>query len=478
MQRLCWPLALVVAGCASEPLLAPQAPAADRYTAGPRLERTGPASGVPAQSFVYGQDIPGQWWTLFRSPELDALVRQALEGSPTLARAGAKLRQAQEDRSARDGARLPQVDAKLSANRVDLDPRSLDAPALPIATPFNLFFAGVSVSYDFDFFGATRHELAALQAEVDRQGHELRAAQLTLAANVVTAAIREASLRERIALAREIVALHERQLGILERLARIGTASEAQVSAQRAELARSRAALPDLQRDLDHVRHRLAVYTGQPPGAARLPEFRLESLQLPAQLPVTLPSELARRRPDIRAAEALLHQAGERVGVATAHLYPRIALSANVGSLAAHAGDLFGGGTAFYLLGASLAQPLFRGGELQARRRAAIAAYEQASAAWREAVLRGLQEVADVLRALEHDAQRLRARAEVAAEAARQRDILVARHRAGGVSDYAVIEAERQVAAARLERTQAEADRLADSAALLQALGGGWQDAP
>jgi NodT family efflux transporter outer membrane factor (OMF) lipoprotein len=355
-----------------------------------------------------------------------------------------------------------------------VDPKSLDVSSLPVKTPLNLYLASVGVSYTLDIFGSTRRELEALQADVDYQRYELEAARLMLAGNVVTAAIREASLREQIAATDEIVALQQRRLGIVERLERIGTAAQGDVVAHRLELAQSRALLPELQRQLEQVRHRLAVYTGQAPGAAQLPQFRLAELQLPTELPLSVPSQLARQRPDIRAAEALLQQAGERVGVATANLYPQIVLSANVGSLATQAGDLFGGGTLFYLLGASLTQPLFRGGELQAKRRASLAAYEQAAAAYQQVVLQGLQNVADVLRALQADALRLSERAAAAAQAQRAHDIAKSRYQAGGISYYALLDAERKLQTAQFDRTQAMADRYADSAALLQALGGGW----
>ena len=296
-----------------------------------------------------------------------------------------------------------------------------------------------------------------------------------LAGNVVTAAIREASLREQIASTEAIVAVQGRQLAITERLQQLGTAAQADVVAQRIDLAQTRATLPELQRQLEQVRHRLAVYTGQPPGAAQLPQFRLADLQLPAELPLSLPSDLARQRPDIRAAEALLQQAGARVGVATANLYPQITLSATVGSIgSSNGGDLFAAGSGFYLLGAGLTQPLFRGGELQARRRAALAAYEQAGAAYREVVLQGLQNVADVLRALQADAKKLEDRADAATQAEAYHDIAAGRYQAGAISHYALLDAQRKLHATLLERTQAVADRYADSAALLQALGGGW----
>jgi NodT family efflux transporter outer membrane factor (OMF) lipoprotein len=220
------------------------------------------------------------------------------------------------------------------------------------------------------------------------------------------------------------------------------------------------------------------VYTGQAPGGAQLPEFRLSELQLPSELPLSLPSELARRRPDIRAAEALLHQAGARVGVATANLYPQITLSANVGSLASDTGELFSSGNDFTILLGSLTQPIFHGGELRARRRSAIAAYEQAGAAYREAVLQGFRNVADVLRALHADAEILEQRAEAESQARQYYEISSKRFETGGVSLYFLLDAQRRYLDTSLDRTRAVADRQADSAALLQALGGGWWNAP
>jgi NodT family efflux transporter outer membrane factor (OMF) lipoprotein len=478
MKRAVAFVTIALAGCAGEPLHAPDVPTAAGYTAAPLAAQTASAPGVrggDAQVFAWGRDIPAEWWTLFGSPALDRLVRRALDGSPTLARAGAKLREAEEQREARTGeTRYPRVDAKLSANRVDVQPEAIGARALPVATPLNLYLASVGVSYHFDFFGATRNELEGLRRQVDAERFELEAARLMLAGNVVTAAIREASLREQIAIAGELVVLQERRLAIVERLESIGSAAHADVEAQRLELAETRALVPELERQLAQVRHRLAVYVGEAPGAAQLPELRLAELRLPAELPVSLPSELARQRPDIRASEALLARAAANVGVANANLYPQLTLSATLGSLTTHPGDLFSGGTAFSLLGASLTQPLFRGGALQAEKRAAVAAYDQSAAAYRDVVLRGLQDVADVLRALDSDAAKLAERAHAADAARSQHAIAAARFEAGGVSQLALLDVERRLRSALLDRTQAVADRYADSAALLQALGGGW----
>lgn len=458
-------LAAALAACAHEPPPVQEMAVPQGYTATP----------VGGVSFAGGADVPAQWWTLFRSPALDALVRQALANSPTQARAQARLRQAEAELEARTGAtQHPRVDAKLSANRVDVQPESLGLTQLPVPMPLNLYLASVSVSYTFDFFGATRNELDALRAEVEHQRFEGEAARLMLAGNVVTTAIRAAALREQLADSDAIIALQERQLAIAERLEQIGTLAQGDLAAQRRDLAQARAGLPELRRQLEQARHRLAIYTGTPPGAAEIAPLRLADLQAPAELPLSLPAQLTRQRPDVRAAEAVLQAASARVGVATAQLYPQVTLSANFGSLAARGSDLFGGGTGFYLLGASLAQPLFRGGELQARRRAAIAAYEQAGAAWQETVLQGWREVADVMRALEADAEKVRRRDEALKEAQRLQEIAADRYRAGGISNHALLDAQRRLHAAQLDRTQAIADRHADAAALLHALGGGW----
>jgi NodT family efflux transporter outer membrane factor (OMF) lipoprotein len=465
MKKICCVFTIAMTACSTQPVRPPEMPAVTQYTSTP----------VAGQVFASGQDMPAQWWTLFQSPALDALVRQELDNSPTIAQATARLRQVQEQRVARAGtAWFPRVDAKLSANRIDIEQQGLDGINLPIATPLDLYLATVSVSYNLDLFGAARNELRALQSEIDHEGFQLEATRLALAANVVTAAIREASLREQIAAVEQMISNQQNRLAIVEKLEQLGTAAGADVVAQRLDLAEVRVLLPELKRQLEQVRHRLAVYTGQAPGAAQLPEFRLAEIQLPAQLPLSVPAEIARQRPDIRAAEALLEQAGARVGVATANLYPQIMLTATGGSISTNSGDLFGDGTLFSLLGASLTQPLFHGRELAARRRAAVAGYEQAAAAYQQVVLEGLQDVADVLRALEADTQKVQERTEAASQALRFRDIMSARHEVGGVSQYTLLDAERRLQSAVIDRIQAVADRYADSAALLQALGGGW----
>jgi NodT family efflux transporter outer membrane factor (OMF) lipoprotein len=453
----------------------PEGPMVSRYTPEPLPQPTDAgAAGGGTQAFVEGGALPAEWWTVFECPALDALVRQALTDSPTLAGAQAKLQRAREDLESGKGVRLPQADLRVSATRVNIDPQSFDVDRLPIDMPFTLYDVSARVSYTLDLFGRNRRELEGLAAVVDYQRFQLEAARLTIAGNVVTAAIREASLRQQIDRTREVVDLEEKMLAIAERRERLGAIPRIEVAAQRSETAESRAALPDLERRLAGTRNRLAVLLGRAPGEASLPEFHLDDLKLPAELPLSLPSELARQRPDIMAAEALLHEASARVGAATADLYPHITLSATGGSLSTIFSNLLSSGTWFSLLGGTLMQPIFHGGELRAEKRAAVAAFDEAGATYREVLLTGFQDVADVLVALDADAKRLRDRSESAAAAKTILDVTSQRYESGGVSHIELLEAQRRLQRTRIEETRALADRYADSAALFQALGGGW----
>jgi len=466
------------AGCMVGPKFhQPAVPNAARYTSWPQPERT-IATDVPggqAQQLSEDQVIHADWWMLFHSEALNKLVSEALAASPTLAEAEAKLRQSQEDLHAQAGSTLyPQVDGTLSATREKLDLQSFGLTSVPNVGPFTLYNAAVDVSYTLDIFGANRRELEAIRAEVDYQRFEFEAARLSLVANVVTAAIREASLRDQIATTESLIAAEDQQLVITQGRYRLGGVALLDVKSQHTQVAQTRASLPPLQKSLAQTRHQLAVYLGRPPGSADIPDIHLNDLTLPVMLPITLPSALVRQRPDIRAAEALLHQASANVGMATANRYPKIVLSAGLGSQALSASKLFGSGSEVWNVGASLTQPLFHGGELRAKQRSAVAAYDQASAAYQQVVLQSFQNVADVLRALESDAKTLHELADASAQARDAYKITVAQQQIGGVSQLALLDAERQYLQTSLQQVQATADRYADSAALLQALGGGW----
>ncbi len=468
--------AAALTGCAVGPdFRSPSAPAVTAYTATPLQPETAAVAGAggEAQRLVPGGEIPEQWWRLFRSEPLDRLIRQALVDSPTLAAAQAKLRQAQENLRSRKGTVFyPKVDGNFSWNREQISGASFGEPGTSFA--LTLYDASVSVSYALDLFGGGRRELEGLGAQVGYQRFQLEGAHLTLTANIVTAAVQEASLRARIETTRELLALQKTQLELVDEQLRLGAVPVTDLLAQQAQIAQLTATLPPLEKELEQTRHRLAVLAGRFPGDGGLPVFALDEMQLPQELPVSLPSALVRQRPDIRGAEEILHAASADVGVATANLYPQITLTGSLGSQATHIEKLFTSGTSVWGLGAGLLQPIFHGGELTAKRRAAIAAYDAAAAQYRDTVLQAFQNVADVLRALSDDAAALKALTE--AEKAAQESFEAAREqfRLGAVSYLTLLNAERQYQEARLAVVPARAARFADTAALFQALGGGW----
>jgi NodT family efflux transporter outer membrane factor (OMF) lipoprotein len=453
----------------------PDAPAVGLYTEKPQPEQTEAVQvrGGEAQRFEVGAKISAEWWTLFGSPELDGLMRTALSGHPTLAAAQAALRQAEENLNAQYAVLYPSVDAGLSARRQRISGASFGNPALP-GSVFNLYNASVNVSYAIDVAGGARRELEALQAGIDFQRFQLEAAYLSLTANIATTAFREASLREQIRATREILDLQERGMQLVEKQFVIGAVSRADVLAQRAPLAATRASVPPLEKALAQTRNQLAVLVGRFPGEAGLPELDLSAFQLPQNLPLSLPSDLVRQRPDIRAAETVLRQTNARIGVAQALMFPQLTLSGGYGRAATRISDLFDPGTQIWNIGASLLQPIFHAGQLQARKRGAEAAYDQAFAQYQQTVLGAFQNVADVLFALEFDAVALKAQAEAETAARESLEMTQKQFEFGSTSYLALLLAQRQFEQARIGLVQAQAARYADTAALFQALGGGW----
>jgi len=467
----------MLAGCAVGPdFRTPKPPDVQAYTPIPLPTATvaAPVSGGDVQRFIAGQDIPGEWWSLFRDEGLDRLIRRGLAESPTLAAAEATLRQARENLSALVGSAFyPSFDADISAERQQISGASFGQPNSTFS-PFTLYNASVRVSYVLDLFGGARRAVEGLEAQLDFQRFQLEGAYLSLTANIVTAAVKEAALRAQVRVTRDILALQEKQLALVEEQFRLGGVARSDILAQQAELAQIRTTLPPLEKELGQTRHQLAVLSGRFPSDADLPAFDLEKLRLPQELPVSLPSSLVRQRPDIRAAEALLHAASAQVGVATANLYPQLTLTGSLGSETAELGNIFSAGSAVWSLGAGLLQPLFHGGELNARRRAAVAAYDQAAALYRETILQAFRNVADVLRALDSDAATLKAQAEAEAAARDTFELTRQQFQLGAVTYLSLLNAERQYQQARISLVQAQAARFADTAALFQALGGGW----
>jgi NodT family efflux transporter outer membrane factor (OMF) lipoprotein len=472
-------IGLWLAGCSVGPDFKTPAPARPIDAQSPYLPTPLPAAtasasapGGAAQRFVNGQDIPAMWWQVYRSPALDALIRSALEASPTLASAQAALRQARESYEADAGAKLlPSIDGQLGVTRQRL---SQVAAGVPGGTEYTVYAASLNVSYTIDAFGSTRRELEGLRAAVDYQTYQVEAAYLSLTANVVATAIQEASLRAQLKATADVIDAESKALTVISKQAELGAIAKSTVLTQRALLAQSRATVPALEKALSQTRYQLAVFAGRLPSEKDLPEFDLASLELPLDLPVSLPSELTRQRPDVRASEALLHEASAQIGVATAALYPQITLSGSGGSQSLEFGKLFSAGTAAWSLGAGLVQPIFNGGALQAKRRAAIAAYDQAQAQYQQVVLGAFQGVANSLRALDSDADALRAQAEAESLARESLDLVNRQYKLGAVSYLSLLDSQRTYQQTRIALVQAQAARYADTAALFQALGGGW----
>jgi len=291
---------------------------------------------------------------------------------------------------------------------------------------------------------------------------------------VTTTVFREASLREQIRATREIGESLDRQVQLAEKQFALGAISRSDVLGQRAQLAQTRANLPPLEKALAQTRNQLAVLIGKFPGEARLPELNLSTFRLPQSLPVSLPSDLVRQRPDIRAAETVLHQTNAQIGVAQALMFPQLTLSGSYGFASTNTGSLFDPGTQLWSIGASLLQPIFHAGQLQARKRGAVAAYDQAFAQYQETVLSAFQNVADVLLALEFDAATLKAQAEAEAAARESLEVTLGQLKFGAANYVTLLNAQRQYEQAKIGLVQAQAARYADTAALFQALGGGW----
>ena len=451
----------VFSGCAPGPRFqTPEAPKCESFGA------------VSAECSTELQ-IPESWWEVFQCKALNVAVSEALEKSPTQAQALARLTQAQEEFRAQSGAtEFPAVDAGLSAKRQKVNPEAMGMENAPVPDPFSVYQASVSISYDLDLFGRNRRVLEGLKAKVDQREFEWDAARQTLAANVVLAFVRRAEAAERMAAARDVVAARSVQFAMAEERRKAGGMSSLDLERQGLLLEQAKLSLPSMENQEAQLRRQLAVYLGREPGEVLPDGVELSTLHLPDELPLRLPSELARRRPDIRAAEAVWHLACANVGVATANLYPQFTLSASLGSQTTDLGDLLNN-LNVWSVGGALMQPVFHGGALRAKKRAAVAAYDEAAAAYRQTVLRGLQEVADVLGALEADARTMETQAAVLERTATAEEIARRQNEAGGLSRMALLDETIRLRQAQSENARAQAARMADAAALFHALGFG-----
>ena len=466
-------LLLFLAGCAVGPdFVRPTPPEFDHYTQGAQPAGTIAADGR-AQRFVPGRAPVADWWRLFVSPKLDAVMDEALVNNPNIQAAQASLRQSQDNLRAGYGVFYPQLDAGFGASREKFSPASFGS-----STPssiFNLFTLSATVSYALDVFGGERRAVEGLQAQVDVQRATLIGTYLTLSGNIVNTMIARAAYVEQIAATEQIITLVKEQVGITETQAHAGTVPYANVLSLQSQLASFEASLPPLKQNLSHADHLLATLAGRAPAQWTPPQVALADLTLPAEVPVSLPSELVHQRPDILAAEAQIHSAGADIGVATAALFPSFTLNGTYGQNSTSMNNLFTSSGNFWSIGADVSAPLFHGGTLWFKRKAAQEEYQQTLATYRQTVLAALAQVADALRALEHDAEALQAQRQALETAEEALRLIQANYQAGIVNYLQILTANGQYQQARIGYLQAQAQRLQDTVALFTALGGGWR---
>lgn len=463
----------LLAGCASGPdFKSPAAPTTESYTheAQPVQTVSSPGAHGGAQRFVQAHTVETQWWKAFGSAKLSALIETAMENSPTLASAQARLRQAEEAYAARTGSTAyPQVDANLNAQRQHASPAAQGQTGS--ARTFDLYNASVGVRYNFDLAGGNRRALEALTAQADYQRYQLEGAQLSLAANIAVNAILQARIAAQIEASDAILRTQQEQLAVAMERVRLGEAAPDDILALQAQLEQTRAGIPALRNLHQQSTHLLSVLSGRAPGESGQPSFTLDDFTLPSDLPLVVPSELVRRRPDIRASEALLHAANAEYGVAVARLYPQLNLSANIGSQALSSGSLFGSGSLVWGLVGQLTQPVFNPG-LPAEKRAALAAFDAAAANYQGVVLESLRKVADVLRSIENDAQVLAAQTASNRAAEELLSSMQRKYQLGAASYLQLLIAQQQAHQSSINLIAAQAQRLSDTVSLFQAMGG------
>jgi NodT family efflux transporter outer membrane factor (OMF) lipoprotein len=491
-------VATLAASCAVGPRYhRPEAPENADYAPAPLLETSAsaPIHGGEAQRLVSGRDIPFEWWELFRSPALNALVERAFRANPTIAFAQAALVQAQELVYAQQGYFFPTIAANydferqkiagnltldnvpgVEGNGDNLLPPVQDPNNYPHTHPlsYSLHTAQLTVGFVPDVFGANWRQVETLAAQTDAQRFALEATYVTLASNVVAAAIQEASLRAQLEATRRIIEADTKSLQILRDQFRLGLAMRIEVAAEEAALGQAKMLLPPLQRQFEQTRDLIRALVGNLPNQEVPETFEIDALQLPSELPVSLPAKIIEQRPDVRAAEAQLHAANAQVGVAVAAMLPQFSITGNAGGNADQFSWMFRSGGPFWTIVGGVSQPLFEGGTLLHRKRAAKAALQQAAAQYQSTVIAAYQNVADTLHASLSDAEALSLDVEAENSAKVTYDLTRRQMEVGYANYLALLSAQNAYNQALLTRVQAQATRYGDTIALFQALGGGW----
>jgi NodT family efflux transporter outer membrane factor (OMF) lipoprotein len=491
-------VAALASGCAVGPNFhKPAAPAGAAYAPSPLPEASAsaPIHGGEAQHYIAGRDIPFEWWELFQSPALNSLIDKAFKANPTIAAAQAALAQAQETVRAQQGYFFPSIGATYQAERhkisgnltndqapgVQGNGDNLSAPlqtpgVAPYTAPLYYSFqtAELTVGFVPDVFGSNRRQVESLAAQTEAQRFALEATYITLASNVAAAAIQEASLRAQIQATTEIIAADEKSLRILRDQFRLGQVMRIDVAAEETALAQAKATLPPLQLQFEQTRDLIRALVGNLPNEEVPETFELNALTLPPEMPLSLPAKIIAQRPDVRAAEAQLHAANAQVGVAVAAMLPTFPITGSYGGNADQFSWLFRSGGPFWNLVGDVTQPIFQGGTLLHKKRAAQQNLKQAAAQYQGAVITAYQNVADTLHASLSDADTLAAQVDVENAAKLTYDLTRRQMESGYINYLTLLSAQTAYQQALINRVQAQATRYGDSVALFQALGGGW----
>jgi len=491
-------VAMLAASCAVGPNFhTPEAPADAGYSSVPLPEASSSTQvhGGEVQHYLPGRDIPFQWWQLFQCPALNSLIEKAFKANPTITAAQAALAQAQELVYAQQGFYYPSVGATYQGERHKIAGNLTNdqAPGVqgngdnllaPLQTPgvapytaplyYNFQTAELTVGFVPDVFGSNRRQVESLAAQTEVQRFALEATYITLASNVAAAAIQEASLRAQIRATQEIIAADEKALQILRDQFRLGLAMRIDVAAQETALAQAKATLPPLRLQFEQTRDLIRALVGNLPNKDVPETFELDALQLPPEMPLSLPAKIIEQRPDVRAAEAQLHAANAQVGVAVAAMLPQFSITGSYGGNADQFSWMFRHGGPFWNLIGDVTQPLFQGGTLLHRKRAAQQALKQAAAQYQSAVITAYQNVADTLHASLSDADALVAQVNAEHAAKVTYDLTRRQMETGYVNYLTLLNAQTAYQQALLNRVQAQATRYGDTVALFQALGGGW----
>ena len=475
---------VVLAGCSAGPdYTRPDLPfAADRYTPEVDVPRTSAAQseGGVSQSFTWNAEVPGRWWTLYRCAELDRLVDEAISANSDLKAALAALSQARESLEAQRAALFPTIGGSASAQQQRANGAQSGQTGSAATTPsyYGVTSASLSISYSIDLFGGTRRQVESQVAQVDYKKFQAEATYLSLSTNVVVAAVNLASLRDQIAATQRLVALERNLLDLVSSQREAGKASQVDLLTQETQLAQTEALLPPLQKQFEQQRNQLLSLLNLPPSDEVATSLRLSSLTLPADLPLSFPSRLLEQRPDIRSAEAQLRSANAEIGVAAAAQFPQLTISALWGMASGGLATAFVAGSGIWSLATSSSQTLLDGGKLERQKRSAVAAQQKAEAQYKSTIVSAFHDVANALRALQSDADDLKANARAEAVARASLSPVEEQYKAGAVSLLNLINAQQSYQNAVLKRIRAEAARLSDTAALFQALGGGWWNRP